>query len=706
MGRIFFFGGMGAVVNSAIALHSSSYSIENLVSELLVQPFSAVRTLLPAALGFLFGTAILLIWSFIQAMVVRFLLDYNGWFLNPKSPINKVWYLLMLLFLGKKNLGAGNYQLMLPTLPVPSLKKTCKRYLDSVRPLLSPEDYRVTESAVTAFQNKEGKRLQFYLKLRSWTHRNWISDWWMEYVYLKQRTPIPFNSNYYALGNLYPPTKSQLDRAAMFMHLACKYKKELVKGTVDNMVAQKLVPFCMDGTKYTTNTCRIPHSDVDEIKVYPHTQIHHDVVIRQGKMYKIQVTTRDGRIFPPSLIKKQLEKVIEMAGDELDETGVMSFTAQSRPKWAEIRERMCKDPINKESLECIESAYHVYILENDSAPPEAFTTLCQKVFHGNVYNRWFDKSISVTVFENGLVGCNVEHAPLDATVGGQFWEYMLLTEAYDENGIALQKPEAEKGFPTSSEPEELRWNMNGFEDDLKESKEHLQAMIDDSDLIILCPSYGKRFPKRCRLSPDGYFQMALQLTYYRIHHCFVLTYESATTRLYYKGRTETIRPVSEHSKVWVEAMEDPTKSVEERKDLLKEAIKYQERYKFEAMRGMGIDRHLFGLYVIAKWLNVDPLPRLFQDKAFQMQFQLSTSQTPVQFVFPCNVEKCSVAGGFGTVVEDGYGVSYLVVGEDKVYFSIHSKRSCPTTSSQKFADTLYQSFEDMKALYEPNISTQ
>ena len=56
--------------------------------------------------------------------------------------------------------------------------------------------------------------------------------------------------------------------------------------------------------------------------------------------------------------------------DELDETGVMSFTAQSRPKWAEIRERMCKDPINKESLECIESAYHVYVLENDSAPPE------------------------------------------------------------------------------------------------------------------------------------------------------------------------------------------------------------------------------------------------------------------------------------------------------------------------------------------------
>ena len=43
--------------------------------------------------------------------------------------------------------------------------------------------------------------------------------------------------------------------------------------------------------------------------------------------------------------------------------------------------------------------------------------------------------------------------------------------------------------------------------------------------------------------------------------------------------------------------------------------RYQEWNKFEAMCGMGIDRHLFGsLYLIAKWLNVDPLPCLFQDK--------------------------------------------------------------------------------------------
>ena len=26
---------------------------------------------------------------------------------------------------------------------------------------------------------------------RSWQKRNWIADWWRDYIYLKQRSPIP-----------------------------------------------------------------------------------------------------------------------------------------------------------------------------------------------------------------------------------------------------------------------------------------------------------------------------------------------------------------------------------------------------------------------------------------------------------------------------------------------------------------------------------
>lgn len=54
--------------------------------------------------------------------------------------------------------------------------------------------------------------------------------------------------------------------------------------------------------------------------------------------------------------------------------------------------------------------------------------------------------------------------------------------------------------------------------------------IYDSDLLITSPGYGKSVPKNCRLSPDGWFQMAMQLAYYRMYKKVVLTYESATTR--------------------------------------------------------------------------------------------------------------------------------------------------------------------------------
>ena len=45
-------------------------------------------------------------------------------------------------------------------------------------------------------------------------------------------------------------------------------------------------------------------------------------------------------------------------------------------------------------------------------------------------------------------------------------------------------------------------------------------------------------------------------------------------------------------------------------------ISQQEKRKFEAMRCMGIDRHVFGLYIISQWLKMDPLPDLFTDKVF------------------------------------------------------------------------------------------
>ncbi len=55
----------------------------------------------------------------------------------------------------------------------------------------------------------------------------------------------------------------------------------------------------------------------------------------------------------------------------------------------------------------------------------------------------------------------------------------------------------------------LEWELDGFQTDLKEARENLEGMIADSDLLSVTTSYGKRIPKKCRLSPDGWFQVRI-----------------------------------------------------------------------------------------------------------------------------------------------------------------------------------------------------
>ena len=63
-----------------------------------------------------------------------------------------------------------------------------------------------------------------------------------------------------------------------------------------------------------------------------------------------------------------------------------------------------------------------------------------------------------------------------------------------------------------------------------------------------------------------------------------------------------------------------------------------------------------------------------------MNFYLSTSQTPTQLIKDENwkLEKCNCVGGFSTVSDTGYGVSYIPFGENSGKFPviIHSLFVC------------------------------
>lgn len=76
---------------------------------------------------------------------------------------------------------------------MPALKDTCERYLTSVKPLQSAEQFAKTQALVEAFQKQEGPKLQRYLHLKRFISTNYVTDWWEKYCYLRGRDPICIN---------------------------------------------------------------------------------------------------------------------------------------------------------------------------------------------------------------------------------------------------------------------------------------------------------------------------------------------------------------------------------------------------------------------------------------------------------------------------------------------------------------------------------
>jgi len=120
------------------------------------------------------------------------------------------------------------------------------------------------------------------------------------------------------------------------------------------------------------------------------------------------------------------------------------------------------------------------------------------------------------------------------------------------------------------------------------------------------------------------------------------------------------------------------------------------------MVGQGIDRHLFALYVVSRGMDVDSE---FLNEALSIPWRLSTSQQPQQQTLlrdnlQGNMKNIFISpgGGFGPVADDGYGVSYMIVGGDSVFFHISSKICCPDTSSEKFKVCLMSALRDVHDL--------
>uniref|UniRef100_A0A0K8TTA0 carnitine O-palmitoyltransferase n=1 Tax=Tabanus bromius TaxID=304241 RepID=A0A0K8TTA0_TABBR len=698
------------VIAIALGLHFTSSHV----------PFNLVKRILPHLPGdttqwqivacCLAGLIVWLTICYTMRYTLKLLLMYKGWMYESRargskiSLKTKIWTVFVKILSSWNKPGLYSFQGSLPRLPLPSVHDTMQRYLRSVRPLLDDDNYNRMEKLAKEFESTIGKKLQRYLILKSWWSTNYVSDWWEEYVYLRGRSPLMVNSNFYGIDAIFMDlTKNQAARAANVTHLLLAFRRLVERQELEPIMIQRMIPLCSWQYERIFNTIRAPGLESDRIIHYKDS--NHIVVLHKGCYYKVVIYYR-GRLLRPCEIQIQMEEILRSKAEPLPgEEHLAALTAWNRTKWAEIRNNCFARGANRTSLATVESAAFVVSLDEepyefDMNDPSKLDHFGRILLHGNGHNRWFDKSFTVCVGTNGRLGFNAEHTWGDAAIKAHIWEYAIMEEklgqGYDENGNTKGTPEFQPPLPTR-----LKWDLTPCLSQIEEADKDATQLLNDVELrIFVHNAYGKGFMKTCRTSPDAFLQMALQLAYYRDANKFSLTYEASMTRLYREGRTETVRPCTIESVAWVKSMHDPSKTNEERIELLNQACQRHQLGYQDAMCGKGIDRHLFCLYVVSKYLEVESP---FLNEVLSEPWRLSTSQTPHGQTTKMDLKKhpncISAGGGFGPVADDGYGVSYIIAGEDLIFFHVSAKRSCPTTDAERFAKNIEKALADMRTLF-------
>lgn len=658
--------------------------------------------------GLLFSTVLWMALVFTMRQTLKLLLSYQGWMFMEHGKIptsTKLWQVLVQIFSGRKPL-LYSFQTSLPRLPVPAIPDTTRRYLESVRHLLDDEQWSRTQALARDFEVTVGPRLQWYLKLKSWWANNYVSDWWEEYVYLRGRGPIMVNSNYFAMDFLYfIPTSVQAARAANGIYAMLLYRRKLEREQIRPFIGLSTIPTCSWQYERMFNTTRVPGVEADSLQ---HLRDSKHVAVYHGGRYFRLWLYQAGRLLRPRLLQQQLQRILDNPSPpQPGEATLAALTAGDRVPWARARRSYFSRGQNKQSLEMVEKAAFFLILDQteqgfrQQQPHASLDQYAKSLLHGQCCDRWFDKSLNLIVYKNGKMGLNAEHSWADAPIIGHLWEDVLFMDlfhlGYTDTGDC--KGETDSSLPS---PQRLHWNIEEpCLEIITQSLGVAQSLADDVDFHSFpFDTFGKGRIKQCRTSPDGFIQLALQLAHYRDKSKFCLTYEASMTRLFREGRTETVRSCTQEATTFVMAMVNSTESNEERLRLLRLAAKKHQQLYREAMTGAGIDRHLFCLYVVSKYLGIDSP---FLKEVLSEPWKLSTSQTPLQQLHQFDLEnfpECSCSGGgFGPVADDGYGVSYIIVGENLINFHISSKFSSSETDSHRFGRNIQRAMVDMVGLF-------
>lgn len=534
----------------------------------------------------------------------------------------------------------------LPRLPIPSLEQTTQRYLKSVHAVVSDAEYQRTKNAVESFVRPGGvgHTLQERLVARAADPkiRNWLAEWWNSAAYLGYRDPVvPYVSYFYSYRDD-RARREPAKRAASVTKAALEFKRQVDDGSLEPEYMRKQ-PIAMSSYEYMFNCSRVPGEPQDYARKYAATDNEHIVAVRKNQFFKVPVVV-NGQPLNVSELEQQFARIYEIAQTAAP-VGVL--TAANRDLWAEARKQLlAADPANEQTLREIESAGFLVCL--DDATPVTLEERAHQYWHGDGSNRWFDKPLQFIINDNGTAGFMGEHSMMDGSPTSRLnhdLNNLIFNNKIDLSAQSVRSNLADPRPVNFTVDDAVQQSINAA------AQEHRQQISSHELVVQAYQGYGKGLIKKFKCSPDAYVQMLIQLAYFKMYGKNRPTYESASTRKYQEGRTETIRTTSDDSTAFCKAFHDPAVPREEVVRLFRTALASHTKYTMDAGDGYGVDRHLFGLKKALR--EGEQLPEIYQDPAFGYSgsWYLSTSQLSSEFFN---------GYGWSQVIDDGFGIAYMI----------------------------------------------
>ena len=534
----------------------------------------------------------------------------------------------------------------LPKLPVPSLEDTSKRYLKTLHPLLSRDEYTASEKVVEAFNKAGGigEKLQKRLLKRAEepSSKNWIAEWWDQAAYLTVQDPVvPYVSYFYSFRDD-RRRRNPAKRAAAITTAALEFKRQVDDKSLEPEYMRKL-PMAMSSYKYMFNCARVAASPADYPNTFGHEGNEFIIAMRKNQFWKIP-THINGNQLNTSEFEQMFTYVYKNAEKS---TPIGSLTSLPRNQGATAREHLLSaSSVNEASLKEIESSSFVFCLDN--ATPITLEERSRGYWHGDGANRWYDKPCQFIVNDNGTAGFMGEHSMMDGTTTHRLCD--TVNALITHNKLDFENPSIRSSLPP---PSPLRFDTSPTViEDITTAQGQFAQVTAAHDLRVQAyQGYGKGLIKKFKCSPDAYVQMIIQLAYHKMYGKNRPTYESAATRKYQLGRTETTRTVSDESVSFCDAMANPDIGREECEKLFRGAVNAHVKYTQNASDGYGVDRHLFGLKKLLQ--EGEEIPEIFKDPAYtySQTWYISSSQLSSEYFN---------GYGWSQVIDAGWGIAYMI----------------------------------------------